>query len=219
MSDHISSLPGPFRNVLVLAPHTDDGELGAGGTIARLVEQGARVWYAAFSIAEESVPVGFARNVLATEVAAATSRLGVRSEDLRVFRYPVRKLGYARQEILEELIGLRREQPFDAVFMPSLRDVHQDHSTVAAEAVRAFKGTCLLGYELVWNNLSFDATLLVKLERRHLQAKVDALACYASQGKRDYMSADFLFSLARTRGVQIGAEFAEAFEVVRWVIH
>jgi len=40
-----------FRNVLVLAPHTDDGEFGCGGTMARLIESGAAVTYAAFSTA------------------------------------------------------------------------------------------------------------------------------------------------------------------------
>ena len=40
-----------FKNVYVLAPHTDDGELGAGGTIAKLIELGANVYYFAFSTA------------------------------------------------------------------------------------------------------------------------------------------------------------------------
>jgi LmbE family N-acetylglucosaminyl deacetylase len=116
------------------------------------------------------------------------------------------------------MISLRREHRFDLVLAPSRTDVHQDHATVTSEAQRAFKNTTLLGYELIWNNLRFDATLMVKLQERHVQAKVDSLTCYASQGKRDYMSADFLFSLARTRGVQIGSAYAEAFEVMRWVI-
>ena len=207
-----------FRRVLVLAPHTDDGELGAGGTLVRLAEAGAAVHYAAFSIAEDSVPAGFERDVLATEVRHATARLGVRAENLHVFRHPVRRLNFARQDILEQMIALRREHRYDLVLTPSRSDVHQDHATVTAEALRAFKNTTLLGYELIWNNLRFDATLMVKLQARHVQAKADALACYASQGKRDYMSCEFLFSLARARGVQIGAEYAEAFEVMRWVI-
>jgi N-acetylglucosamine malate deacetylase 1 len=207
-----------FRRVLVLAPHTDDGELGAGGTVARLAEAGAEVHYAAFSIAEDSVPAGFARDVLATEVRHATARLGVREGNLHIFRHPVRRLNFARQDILEQMISLRREHRFDLVLAPSRTDVHQDHATVTSEAQRAFKNTTLLGYELIWNNLRFDATLMVKLQERHVQAKVDSLTCYASQGKRDYMSADFLFSLARTRGVQIGSAYAEAFEVMRWVI-
>lgn len=53
-----------FNNVLVLAPHTDDGELGLGGTISYLIESGSNVTYAAFSTAEESVPPGFPKDVL-----------------------------------------------------------------------------------------------------------------------------------------------------------
>ena len=55
------------KNVYVLAPHTDDGELGAGGTIAKLLELGANIYYFAFSTAAESVPEGMPRNILKTE--------------------------------------------------------------------------------------------------------------------------------------------------------
>ena len=54
-----------FRTVLVLAPHTDDGEFGCGGTMARLIESGAEVTYAAFSTAAKSVPPDFPRDILA----------------------------------------------------------------------------------------------------------------------------------------------------------
>jgi LmbE family N-acetylglucosaminyl deacetylase len=207
-----------FKSVLVLAPHTDDGELGAGGFIARLVEQGADVTYVAFSTAEESVPTHLPRDVLKTEVRLATARLGIAEKNLVIFNYQVRKLNYVRQEILEDLIKLRNLKRFDLVLMPSLKDIHQDHTTIAQEGLRAFKNTTILGYELIWNNLSFDTTSFVKLEQRHIEAKYFALQGYGSQSGRDYMSRDFIFSLAKTRGVQIGAEFAESFEVVRWVI-
>lgn len=207
-----------FKNVLVLAPHTDDGELGAGATIAKLIENGANVYYAAFSTAETSVPDGFPKDILKTEVKDATKKLGIKEENLIIFNYEVRKLNYARQEILEELMKLRRSIQFDLVLMPSLKDIHQDHTTIAQEGLRAFKGTTLLGYELIWNNLSFDTTSFVQLEKKHIQAKCDALKAYKSQGARDYMSEDFIFSLARTRGVQIGTTYAESFEVLRWVM-
>jgi len=207
-----------FKNVYVLAPHTDDGELGAGGTIAKLIENGADVYYFAFSTAEQSVPNGFASDILKTEVKSATKKLGIKEENVIIYNYEVRKLNYARQEILEDLI-VRREKLFpDLVLMPSLNDIHQDHSTIAEEGLRAFKGTTILGYELIWNNLTFDTTSFVKLDKKYIQAKVDALHEYKSQGSRDYMSKEFIFALAKTRGVQIGAEFAESFEVIRWVM-
>lgn len=204
-----------FNNILVLAPHTDDGELGLGGTISRFVSEGKKVTYVAFSTAEESVPEGFPRDILKTEVKNATSVLGIKPENLVIYNYQVRKLGYARQEILEDLIRLKRANNFDLVFIPSLHDIHQDHSTIAQEGLRAFKNSTVLGYELIWNNLQFNTQCFVRLEKQYIDTKINALKEYHSQGKRDYMSTDFVYSLARARGVQVGCEFAEAFEVVR----
>lgn len=207
-----------FNKVLVLAPHTDDGELGAGGFISKLIENGSEIYYAAFSTAEESVPEGFPKDILKTEVINATSVLGIPKENLIVFNYQVRKLNYYRQEILEELIRLKREIPFDLVLLPSFNDIHQDHSTIAQEGLRAFKSQTILGYELIWNNLTFNTQCFVHLEERHIDNKVKALNEYKSQGKRDYLSETFIKSLAIARGVQVGTKFAEAFEVVRFAI-
>lgn len=207
-----------FRNVLVLAPHTDDGELGAGGFIAKLIEDGATVTYVAFSTAEESVPEHLPKDILKTEVKLATDKLGIEAENLIILNYQVRKLSYSRQEILEDLIKIRSFSNFDLVLMPSLKDIHQDHTTIAQEGLRAFKNTTILGYELIWNNLSFDTTCFVKLDKRHIVSKYEALQMYQSQRTREYLRKDFIFSLAKTRGVQIGSDYAESFEVVRWVI-
>jgi len=207
-----------FKNVLVLAPHTDDGELGVGGTIARLIANGAKVTYVAFSTAEQSVPAGLPKDILKTEVKNATRSLGIPESDLIIYNYEVRKLNYFRQEILEDLIKLRKANNFDLVFIPSLNDIHQDHLTVSQEGLRAFKNTTILGYELIWNNLTFNTQCFVSLDEDHLNKKIEALSKYESQGFRDYLSSDFIRSLAKSRGVQIGLNYAEAFEVIRFVI-
>ena len=203
------------NNILVLAPHTDDGELGLGGTISKLITEGKKVTSVAFSTAEESDPEGFPKDIFKTEVRNATAKLGIKPENLIIYSYQVRKLNYARQEILEELIRIRRTKKFDLVFIPSLHDIHQDHTTIAQEGLRAFKNTTILGYELIWNNLSFDTQCFVRLSKENIDKKVAALKEYHSQGKRDYLSEEFIYSLAKARGVQVGSEYAEAFEVVR----
>jgi LmbE family N-acetylglucosaminyl deacetylase len=206
-----------FKRVLVLAPHTDDGELGAGGTISKLIESGADVFYAAFSTAEQSVPAGFPKDILKKEVRNATGKLGIREENLFVYNYEVRKLNYVRQEILEALILLRKQVNPDLILLPSLHDIHQDHTTVAQEGLRAFKQKSILGYELIWNNLTFSTSCFVQLEHKHIKKKCEALGEYSSQKHRDYLSEEFITALARTRGVQIGCQYAEAFEVIRLV--
>jgi LmbE family N-acetylglucosaminyl deacetylase len=206
-----------YKKILVLAPHTDDGELGAGGTIAKFIDLGAEVYYAAFSTAEESVPEGFPKDILKTEAKAATGKLGIKPENLFIFNYQVRKLNYVRQEILEDLVKLRREYDFDLILLPCLHDIHQDHSTVATEGVRAFKHCTIWGYELIWNNLTFKTQCFMILDESHVERKITALKEYKSQNFRDYTSENFIRSLAKARGVQIGTEWAECFEVIRLV--
>jgi N-acetylglucosamine malate deacetylase 1 len=208
---------GSWRRVLVLAPHTDDGEFGCGGTMARLVEAGAEVRYVAFSIATRSLPEGFAPDALAREVREATAELGIPEAQLTVHDFEVRTFPERRQEILELLIGLWEEWAPDAVLQPSVRDIHQDHQVVAAEGLRAFKRTTVLGYEIPWNNFNFDYQAYVALERAHVERKVSALSRYASQQHRKYADGDYIWARARTNGVNVGREYAEVFEVYRVV--
>jgi len=206
------------KRILVLAPHTDDGEFGCGGSIARFISEGDDLYYAAFSLAEESVPPPFPKNILETEVKKATSTLGIVPANLLLFRYRVRYFAYHRQEILEDLVLLNKELNPDLVFMPATHDLHQDHSTVAFEGLRAFKKTSILAYEMPWNNLNFATQAFIVFDENDLNKKLDALNCYNSQKGRNYVSEEFIRSLAVTRGVQIGAKYAEVFEVVRWIL-
>jgi LmbE family N-acetylglucosaminyl deacetylase len=207
-----------IKKILILAPHTDDGELGAGGSISKFIENGAEVFYAAFSTAEQSVPEGLPKDILKTEVRNATAKIGVKEKNLIIYNYEVRRLNYKRQEILENLVNLKSQIEPELIFMPCLNDVHQDHSTIAMEGLRAFKNITILGYELIWNNITFNNRVFIKLEERHVNAKIESLREYKSQGFRDYMSEDFIISLARTRGVQVATNYAESFEVLRWII-
>lgn len=206
------------NRILVVAPHTDDGEFGCGGSIARFIGEERDVYYIAFSTAEQSVPEGMPKNILETEVRIATERLGIPSENLIIYKYEVRKLNYVRQDILEELVKINRSLAPDLVFAPSPNDLHQDHYTVAKECERAFKQTTLLGYELPWNNITFHTQTFIRLTEDHIAAKIAALEAYESQRHRKYATEAFIRGLATTRGVQIGVDYAEAFEAIRWVI-
>ena len=206
-----------WKRALVLAPHTDDGEFGCGGTMARLVEAGVEVRYVAFSIATKSLPHGFPPDTLAREVRAATAEMGIPESLLTLHDFEVRTFPERRQDVLEILIGLWEEWPPDAVLMPSLRDIHQDHQVVAAEGLRAFKRTTVLGYEIPWNNFDFSYGAYVALEQRHVERKVAALARYASQQHRRYANPDYVWNLARVHGINVNREYAECFQVYRIV--
>ncbi len=161
-----------FKRILILSPHTDDGELGCGGSIAKFVEDEIEVYYAALSSCERSVPENYPKNILKKEVLEATEILGISKENVLLYDFEVRKFPTFRQEILDSLIDIRREISPDVVFTPSSYDTHQDHKVTREETLRAFKGCTILGYEQPWNNLTFDTTAFIPLDKRHIERKI-----------------------------------------------
>ncbi len=209
-----------FKNkiCLVLAPHTDDGELGCGATIHKIINQGAKLFYVAFSACEQSVLPQFPSDILITEVKHATKVLGISENNLILLKYEVRTFSYQRQEILDDILQIKNNIEPDIVFIPSLNDIHQDHSTIASEAIRAFKFSTILCYEVPWNNFNFNTACFFQLEEENLEAKVNALKQYQSQAHRPYANEEFVRGLAKIRGVQSGLKYAEVFEIIRLVI-
>lgn len=207
------------QRILVLGPHTDDGEWGAGASIARWIGQGHKVWYAAFSAAEESVREDFSPDVLRQEILEAAVELGISAENLRVLHHKVRYFPRDRQDILEEMIRLRREIEPTLVILPSSYDTHQDHKVISEEGFRAFKRCSILGYEIPWNNRKIDLTYFQEIDEDDLSRKIKAIAAYKSQVFRNPQYEEFIRSLAVQRGFQIGCRYAEAYEVIRWVAH
>jgi LmbE family N-acetylglucosaminyl deacetylase len=206
------------QRFLALAPHTDDAELGCGGTIARLIETGAEVHVAAFSTADVSLPPGSPSGLLKDEYYASMRSIGIPSDRIHLYFYETRRFSYQRQEILEDLVALRRKVEPEMVFLPSSFDTHQDHQVIYQEGVRAFlRNASLWGYEASRNCISFTAQGFFRLELHHLQAKWNALQLYRSQFElgRSTFSWDVIQANARVRGLQVNTEFAEAFEVIR----
>ena len=207
-----------LKNVLVIAPHTDDAEFGCGGTISKMVSSGVNVFIATFSACEKSVPRKYPPDILIKEFHNACKILGVKPNNTFLYQYEVRIFNEKRQLILQDLIDLREKIKPDLVLIPSLSDIHQDHHTISLEGLRAFKFSSILGYEMPWNNLSFESSSFVFLEEENIMIKINALKEYKSQSIRPYANEEFIRSLARTRGVQINTKYAEAFQVIRWLI-
>ncbi|MGA7628240.1 MAG: PIG-L deacetylase family protein, partial [Methanoregula sp.] len=180
--------------VLVISPHTDDGELGCGGSIAKFIEEGYEVTYVALSCCEKSIPPQYPKDILSREVKSATKILGI--TDLVLFSFEVREFPRLRQEILDTLIRLRNKIQPDMVFTPSRNDTHQDHKITVEETMRAFKKCTLLGYEQPWNNITFNTLAFIPLTENYIQKKIDALSCYETQKGKAYLNHEFVRGLA-----------------------
>lgn len=196
--------------ILALSPHTDDTELGAGGSITLWLDRGHSIRVIAFSTGNEHTGAN------ESEFRASCDTLGV--TDIEILDYPCRKYHTERQRLLQFLVDEKREYEPDVVLCPATWDIHQDHRVVCAETMRAMRGCTLLGYDIPHNSITgCQLGVFVKLEVQHVMTKVAAIECYTSQAHRMPMKGQNIVALARLRGVQCGELFAEAFEVIRWI--
>lgn len=196
-----------FRSVLVLAAHPDD-EMGCAGTVAKLADTGAEIDLLTFSACSDLNGPELMR-----EWESATDLLGVRGQMLGL---PNRSLHEHRRTILDVLDG---RKGYDLILTPATFDEHQDHSTVTQEAIRAYKHSTILGYELPLNTVRESRlSAYVALDQSHMDTKYAHAYLYRSQSAKPYMDERYIQGVARMRGVQAGVQFAEAFEVIRWVM-
>ena len=130
--------------VLVLAPHTDDGELGAGATIAKLAQQGNDVHYVAFSACETVQPDGVPADRLRHECAGATSTLGIPAANLlgetegRGFAQLMSDLPYERA-----LIGVVAMGAMEGAYAATRDYVHQREVFGRPAGVRSTISPCV----------------------------------------------------------------------------
>ena len=210
----LSLLPERLDRILLLGAHCDDIAIGAGGSLLELcrahpgVVVSALVLTGGGSLREEE------------ERAALTAfcpgaKLEVTVLDLPDGRVPVR---WERAKLaLEEM---RTHGEPDLIFGPSPHDAHQDHRTLAKLVPTAFRDHLTLGYEILkWDGDLTQPGAYLPLAEPVLREKIAKLhEHYGSQRDRSWFDAETFAGLARIRGVQCHARYAEAFHVGKLVL-
>lgn len=196
-------------NILALSPHTDDVELGAGGSLSRWKAEGATILSVAFSTGDSKTGSSGAEFMAACDILGAEGML---------LAHRSRYFHDTRQDILGELERIRDQFHPDLVLCHTTSDVHQDHQVVTREAIRAFKTCSLLGYGTMWSTRNAVLNYYVRLTQANIERKLRLLACYQSQQEsRHYFRLSVVLGRLHVHGARIKTEYAEAFEVIRWV--
>lgn len=208
-----------FKNktVLVLSPHPEDGEIGCGGTIQKFLKNQSKCWYAVFTKAEKSTKPPFKNDEQIIEMHKSTAIIGFKKSKILKKNWPVRTFSYHRQEILDYMLELKKKLNPDIVFCHSTHDTHQDHMTITAEAIRAFKSCSIFGYELPWNLFKFSSNVYVEVSKQSADKKTKALNSYKSRSHRPYLKKERILEIMGYRGLQIEKKYAECFEVIRLI--
>ncbi|WP_033291134.1 PIG-L deacetylase family protein [Amycolatopsis jejuensis] len=199
-------LPGVAK-VALLAAHCDDLAIGAGGTLLTLCE-------ARPGIEVEALVLSGGGTEREDEERAALAafcpgaRLSVTVGKMRDGRLPAQW-----EEAKEAVEGLRSRIDPDLVIGPWTGDAHQDHRGLAKLIPTAFRGQFALGYEIVkWDGDLGRPSVYQPLSPEVAEAKVALLQeHYASQRHRPWYDREAFLGLARIRGIECQARYAEAF--------
>jgi LmbE family N-acetylglucosaminyl deacetylase len=200
------------ETVLCIGAHPDDIELGCGALIADIIEQ-TRVVCVTLSDNQKN-PL---HTNLVAEHHASMAILGIQPEHIILHDFTTRRLKEARQDILEVMIDLKKRFQPEVVFVHTANDIHQDHQTVTEEALRAFRGTTLLGFDVLRSSYGFFPDFLVEVSEKGLETKVKALNAYKTYADKYYFDEGIIRATALRHGALAERPFAEGFDILRIV--
>jgi LmbE family N-acetylglucosaminyl deacetylase len=200
------------KHVLFLGAHPDDIELGCGALLHHIAEQ-TDVLCVTLSDNQKNPDL---QNVK-KEHYESMAVLGVPEEKIILGPFTTRVFPDSRQDILEYFLKLRGEFQPDLIFVHSRQDVHQDHLTMTEEALRAFRGITVLGFDVVRSSYGFFPHFLVEVTEEAVNKKIEALSKYETYRDRYYFNSELIRSILIRHGALAERPFAEGFDILRIV--
>ena len=200
------------KKVCFIGAHPDDIELGCGALIARIAGK-ADIRCVTFSDNRKNP----ALTHLIPEHYASMETLGVPKEKVDLLGFETRRFQESRQDILEAMISILRQDDPDIVFVHTKSDVHQDHNVLTAEALRAFRGRTVLGFDVIRSSYGFFPDFLVGVDETDVEKKLAALACYKTYAGKYYFSPEVTKATLIRNGAICERPYAEGFDILRIV--
>jgi LmbE family N-acetylglucosaminyl deacetylase len=200
------------RKVLFLGAHPDDIELGCGALLAHIASQ-AEVLCVTLSDNQKNPSL----KDLVAEHRRSMAELGVGPERIVLGEFETRYFPRDRQQILEYLYDLNRQHRPEIVFVHTQSDIHQDHGVTTVEAMRAFRGTTVLGFDVLRSSYGFFPQFLVEVTAADAEKKVRALRQYSTYCDKYYFDPDVIRATLIRQGALAEVPFAEGFDAIRVV--
>jgi len=200
------------HSVLFVGAHPDDIEIGCGALLAS-VSSTAEVLCVTLSENREKPE----HKHLVDEHYRSMAVLGVAAERAIVESFETRNFPRDRQAILEYLYELNRTHRPDIVFVHSQADIHQDHAVVTMEALRAFRGTTVLGFDVLRSSYGFFPDFLVEVSKGDVEKKILALSKYENYSDKYYFDREIVRATLIRHGALAERPFAEGFDILRIV--
>ncbi len=200
------------KKILFIGAHPDDIELGAGALIHHLAPH-CEITCVTLSDNQKNPLL---KNV-PNEHYQSMAVLGIPREKVILEKFETRRMPKDRQEILEYLLKLRKEIQPDLIFTHTEKDIHQDHNAITREALRAYRGITVLGFDVVRSSHGFFPNFLIGVNEQDVKAKLNALAKYKTYQDRYYFEPALLRATLIRHGALAEKPFAEGFDILRVV--
>ncbi len=200
------------RKILFIGAHPDDIELGCGALIAHIADT-TEVMCVTLSDNQKNPLL----SDLVEEHYRSMETLGVPRDHVVLGAFETRRFPHARQEILEFLIQLKNSFHPEIVFVHTKADIHQDHGTVTQEGLRAFRGTTVLGFDVIRSSYGFFPSFLVEVSEADVDRKVAALRQYTTYADKYYFKEAVTRATLIRNGALAERPFAEGFDILRIV--
>ena len=200
------------ETVLCIGAHPDDIELGCGALIADISDQTNVVCVTLSDNQENPLLTN-----LVKEHRESMRILGVKPENDILYQFITRRFQSVRQDILEVMLDLKKRYHPEVVLVHTGQDIHQDHKTITEEALRAFRGTTLLGFDVLRSSYGFFPNFLVEVSEEGVQTKIKALQAYITYQDKYYFDQNIIHATAIRHGALAERPFAEGFDILRIV--
>jgi LmbE family N-acetylglucosaminyl deacetylase len=200
------------KRVLFIGAHPDDIELGAGALLHHIAPR-SDVMCVTLSDNQKNLQL----KSVVEEQYASMNVLGVPREKVVVEKFITRNFPDARQDILEYMLKLRGDFQPEIIFVHSKQDVHQDHNVITDEALRAYRGITVLGYDVIRSSYGFFPHFLAEVSEEDVNKKIEALLQYKTYADKYYFSPELLRAIMVRHGSLAECPFAEGFDILRIV--
>jgi LmbE family N-acetylglucosaminyl deacetylase len=198
------------KKVCFIGAHPDDIEIGCGALIAHIAPMTEVKCY---TLSDNQKNPSL-KNVV-KEHYASMETLGVPGDHVVVGEFETRRFPHFRQEILEYMIRIKEEFHPEIVFVHTKSDIHQDHATVTEESLRAFRGTTVLGFDVIRSSYGFFPNFLVEVSENDVERKVAALAQYHTYNNKYYFDPKITRATLVRNGALAERPYAEGFDILR----
>lgn len=198
------------KKVCFIGAHPDDIELGCGALIHH-IQPRTELLCVTLSNNQKNPLL----NNLVDEHYRSMAVLGVPDKSVVLGTFETRRFPHFRQEILEYMIELNHNFEPDIIFVHTKADIHQDHGTITQEALRAFRGKTVLGYDVLRSSYGFFPNFLVDVTEEDVEKKIAALAEYKTYASKYYFDPKITRATLIRHGALSERPYAEGFDILR----